>query len=179
MNSKDEKRAQETALATNKQLLRESEAHMYFELKPLILNWLRFKLHIVFKKKDPGTRKSMTKSIYGNEHSVTYKQCLFGKVDHIVLSRLKGYKDLIQYIEKDLKGKYLACKIYYDPEGNGNFSVLCRRYYKGGLEEVNDPVITEEDVKTLFFSVEKNRLVIHETKPEEPDFKALVSEALE
>lgn len=176
MKRQDEKEAYEAQVAANKKFIAEKKAHMTRDLKLLITDHLVFKLHMAFKKRDANS-KSVKRSIYGNEHSVTYDQCFFGKVDCIVLDRKKGYNDLIRYIEQDLKGQYIECKIYMD-DGTRKFPRLCRKYHKGSRVLEDDPALSEEDVKLLYFTTEKGLLVIHETKPEEPDFKALMAEAL-
>lgn len=182
MNRNEESAAYEAQVAVNKEILKETHAHQMQDLKLLLSLKKQFitKLHMVFKKRDKESR-SIKRSIYGNEHSVTYSQCLFHKVDCIVLDRKKGYYDLVRYVEQDLKGQYIECKLYYD-DGSGNFNKLCRKWHKGGLVLKEDPEFSDEDVKVLYFTVKNSRLHITE-KPEESevqntDFKQLVSEAL-
>lgn len=179
MSRTNEREEYEASLAANKKILSSNRAHSNRELKPLLLQYLQFKLYMVFPRKSPGGI-NITKTIYGNEHQVTYKQCLFHKVPNITLNRLKGYMDLIRYVEEDLKGKYLTCKIYHDANGDRSFPALCRHYYKGGLEEQQDPVIDEKEEKVLYYRVQDDKVIILENKPEEIDinFQTLVIEQL-
>lgn len=178
VNRLQEKAAYEAQVAANKEILKEDHAHKMHDLKQVLSlrKYFRFKLHMVLKKRD-GSNRYIKRSIYGNEHSVTYDQCLFAKVDCIVLDRAKGYNDLIRYVEEDLKGQYIECKIYQD-DGSQKFAHLCRRYSRGGLVHKSDPELGEEDVKVLYFATQKDRLLILEEKPEEPDFRTLVNKAL-
>lgn len=142
------------------------KAHATKDLKFLLLPYLSFRAYVIF------TGKEKKKShFYGNEHQCTYNQCLFGKIPHIQLRRLKGYTDLVNLIENNYKGKYLTAKIYMRDPQTGQFDILCREYFKGGLQECNDPVIDENEMRTLFYYIKKNYVIITETDPALEDFK--------
>lgn len=155
-----------------------NKAHIERKIKPLLTPWLNFKLHMKFT----GTGHERT--IFGNEHQCTYNQCFHGKVKEIVLNRKKGYIGLVHYIEKDLKGKLIKAKIF-TRDANGEFEILCRSYYKGGLMlPTNDPVLSEDEGLILYHQRKKSeedgieRLVILEENPEAINFKDLIDKSL-
>ncbi len=136
-----------------------NKAHLHREIKSLLIPWLTFKLYIKFSDRKRTGEPQKKRTFYGNEHQCTYDQCFYKKIDRIILRRHKGYNDLIHLVEHTLKGKYLSAKIYMRGD-DGNFDVLCREYFKGGLAQVNDPVLSEDEIRELYFMVQENRLII-------------------
>ena len=134
----------------------------------------QFRLYIKF-----NNGKIMT--LYGHEHDCTYKQCLFAHQAQIILSRPKGYYALVNYIENTKKGLYQKAIIYKREPGEERFNTICRRYFKGIIEEQKDPVFTDTDLLVLDYQIVNNRVVIKtpgSAAAELPDFKEEISKAL-
>jgi hypothetical protein len=141
------------------------KAHATYDLRMLLIPWLQFKAVVTFKANPSyGTSAAVKKTFYGDEHSCTYKQCLAGHVDKIVLNRLKGYTALIDMVENiNFKKSYVKVYFYGRSPQTGNFDILHRYYYEGKLSDqrVNDPVLDSINVeKNLDFKVSGNRLLL-------------------
>lgn len=150
-------------------------AHRNQDLKQLLIleRHLSFRLYVVFPKSHPGKHRNPGRHFYGNEHRVTYKQCLYGRVPHIALDKVQGYTALIRLVEEQMKGQWLTAQIYSrSDESSIDFDVLHREYYKGGLDKCDDPVLTEQHNKKLWFSTKENRLQLLDTDPALIDFKS-------
>jgi hypothetical protein len=145
-----------------------TRAHLERDIKFLLMPWFSFRAYIRFTGRDKKRGH-----FYGNEHQVTYNQCLFQKVPAIQLRKSKGYNDLIRFIEQDLKGKIVSAKIYRRDAGSADFNVLCREYFKGGLnmETLNDPVLSDDEGHFLYYLVKNGRVEITEEDPSKIDFK--------
>lgn len=157
----------QTQAVNNRQIIAQMKHHQTLDLRGLLLPWLSFKLWIQFKPSaEYRTSTSATRTMYGDEHSCTYSQCLNRWVDHILLDRIKGYNALIDLIERgNFKGTYLNAKLY-GKDDSGQWSILHRHYRNGKLdvERLADPVIdSDKQFRKLFFTVESNKLVISET----------------
>jgi hypothetical protein len=152
-----------------------TRAHLERDIKFLLIPWFSFRAYVQFSGRD---RKKG--HFYGNEHQVTYNQCLHRKVPAIVLRKEKGYTDLIHFIEHSIKGKFLSAKIYMREPGCQDFNTLCREYYKGGLNSttLQDPQLAEDEGFNLYYQVKEGRLMILEEDPNAIDFKAEISENL-
>ena len=134
----------------------------------------QFRLYIKF-----NNDKIMT--LYGHEHDCTYKQCLFAHQPQIILSRPKGYNALVNYVEHTKKGQYKKAIIYMRQPGEEKFNKICRRYFKGAIEEQNDPLFTDTDLLVLDYQVINNRVVIKtpgSAAEELPDFRKEIDNAL-
>jgi hypothetical protein len=159
-------------LSTNAYLSLE-RAHSSLDLRALLLPWLRFRAVITFKASPQrGTGVATKKVFYGDEHGVTYKQCLTGHANTggkntakvILLDRYKGYNALVNKIEGDLRGQYIKI-LLFGRDGSNEFNILHRAYYNNRLnkETVNDPILApSEQYKELHFKVANCRLVIFE-----------------
>jgi len=168
----------ETSPGYLEEIMTSSRPHDEKNLKLLLIPYLSFRLYVKFQKQHPGNYPNPTRTFYSNEFRVTYKQCLFGKVPDIKLFKQAGYQALIDYVENGIKGKYLSAKIYMRDAETGAFDTLCREYYKGGLEKQNDPLLSEDEVQILYYSVKNGKLVIEKTNPNEIDFKSEVNNQL-
>lgn len=141
-----------------------NKAHMTRELKYLLLDHFQFRAHINFKNKKKF-------SPYGNEHQCTYNQLLAGRMPNILLDREKGYTDLIRLIENSYRGKYNTAAIYMRHPATNEFDILCRRYMNGEAEEINDPVIPDENkFLTLYYYIKEGRVIIDTVDPSTLDF---------
>jgi hypothetical protein len=156
-----------------------TRAHVEREIKILLLPYLQFRLYVRYTGRDKKVGH-----YYGNEHQVTYNQCLFKRVPHINLYKKKGYNDLVRMIEEQLRGKYISAKLYRKSDPSKEvFDILCREYYKGELNPntINDPILSEDEIRILYYEVFKGRVVIQLTPPENPDdinFKQLMNDSL-
>jgi hypothetical protein len=149
-----------------KQKLLELKAQGTNDIKYLLTPYLSFRAYVVFKAVHKSRRH-----FYGNEHECTYNQLLHQHLPFIVLRKSKGYWDLVNYIEKTLKGKYQSAAIYMRSIPGGKFDVLCRRYFKGALQDHDDPLLSEDEGFKLFYLIQNGRVVISETDPNSIDFK--------
>jgi hypothetical protein len=174
MNRKEYQESRKTELEQNLQTITMSKAKDTNDIKPLLRHWLSFRLYIVFKSPYKTSRW-----LYGNEHRCTYNQCLHGKVPNIVLRKSKGYTDLIRLVEKEYKGKYQSATIYGRNAPGGPFDEVCRRYYQGTLQDKNDPLLSDDEGLTLYYSLKEGKLVISETEQKEDysniDFKSEIA----
>lgn len=153
----------------NKEIVKAHKAKHTNNLNLLLQPWCTFRLYVVFKPPEKTRRH-----FYGNEHQCTYYQCLNHHVKEIVMRKKKGYEDLVNLVEKTFKGKYQTAVIYMRENGSDKFEKECRRYYKGGLELKDDPVLSDDEGFTLYFTVKNGLLVIQETDPGKEDFKSLM-----
>lgn len=154
------------------------------DLRRLLRPWYTFRLFIRFNKpifkKGGGSQNSS--HFYGFEESCTYNQCLHGHFKNIVLNKLKGYAECIQLAEEKYKGDYKSATIYSRSVfPGGDFDVEHRQYGKDGIiEKINDPVLTETDSQTIFFSNIGGFLMLHPHKEplniEQIDWQKEVSE---
>lgn len=98
------------------------------------------------------------------------------------MSPLRGYTALINYVERTKKDQYKKAVIYQRLPGAATFENICRRYYKGDVEEINDPVLSEADDYQLDYQVINGRVIIKngDTLPGEelPDFKNEINNSL-
>lgn len=157
----------------SKLMRNETQANLTGDLKYFLLPFFTFRVHVHFKN---PKRKC---HFYGNEHECTYQQLKRGHVPHIVMDKIKGYTGLIKLIEHTWKNKITSAGIYMRLPGEEKFDRLCRRWYNGDWEEIQDPVISHEEAVTiLYYSFEKNKLQIHTTPPEDIDFKTELTNAL-
>jgi len=141
------------------------KAHATFDLRMLLIPWLQFKAVVTFKPNPSyGTAQPVKKTFYGDEHCCTYKQCINGHVENIMLDRLKGYTALIDMVENiNFRKTYIKVYLYGRHPETNNFDTLHRNYFEGKLntDRVNDPAIdTVNQYKKLDFKVTGNRLVI-------------------
>ena len=151
----------------------DQKARQTGDLKHFLKPFFTFRLYIVFKK----NRKKC--HFYGNEHQCTYQQLVHGHVSQIVLSREKGYKDLVELIEKKWKGMYESASIFMREAGDDKFNTLCRRYYLGEVQEIQDPVITpQDDIRKVHYSFEGQIIQLSLAPFELPDFKAEIQNNL-
>lgn len=150
----------------------ELEANQKGNIKYFLQPYFSFRLYVLFSS---NQRKA---HFYGNEHDCTYQQLRHGNVPCIRLDKLKGYTDLLNLVERTWKGKLTKAAIYMRQPGEEKFTILCRRWYLGKLEECQDPVLDENSKQILWYSFEKNRLHILTTPPPAIDFKSEVQHAL-
>jgi hypothetical protein len=176
----------------NQRFLFQEKYHATKELKGLLIPWLYFRLYVYFKKDTSGNKGSGV-HFYSNEHRCSYNQCLHRRVPQIDLDREAGYNGLVQLIEKgSFRGKYKTAIIYSQSVfGSRNFDLLHREYHNGKLvlSTQNDPVFTIGDMlvrnpdrqglvsevqvavkKSLYYTIEHGRLVLHETPVDENNF---------
>lgn len=150
----------------------EQKAHLTRELKFLLIDHFLFRAFFQFKD-----RKKFT--AYGNEHRCTYNQVLAGRVKTIELDREKGYTDLVKLIESGYKGKFNRAALYMRSQDTNDFDITCRLYDASGVIEINDPVLSDaEKIKTLYPSIENNRIIINTQPVELPDFKTILNQKL-
>lgn len=150
----------------------EQKAHLTRELKFLLIDHFLFRAFFQFKD-----RKKFT--AYGNEHRCTYNQVLAGRVKTIELDREKGYTDLVKLVETSYKGKYQRAAIYMRSEETNDFDITCRLYDSHGLIDIQDPVLTEaQKIKTLYPSIQNNRIIICTEPVQLPDFKTILNQKL-
>jgi hypothetical protein len=143
------------------------------DIKHFLKPYFSFRLYVQFKDK---TNK---RHFYGNEHQCTFNQLKFAQVPHIELSRIKGYTDLINLVEVVWKAKTKTAAIYMRPEGSQSFDILCRRYYLGEIQQLNDPLLDDtNDARLLYYYFQANQLFITETNPANIDFKNEINHAL-
>lgn len=158
-------------MTTEKQHLKAATTN---SIQAILLDHFLFKLYIKF-----NNGKTMT--LYGHEHDCTYSQCINGHVDKIVLNRLKGYTALLNYVEHTKKGQYQKAIIYTRQPGEEKFNTICRRYFKGNIEECIDPVLTGAEEIALDFQIINKRVIIRppgDTTDQLPDFKTIVTDSL-
>lgn len=150
----------------------EQKAHLTKEIKFLLLEHFQFRAAISFKNNKKFTA-------YGNEHRCTYNQVLAGRVKTIELDREKGYTDLIKLIETSYNGKYKRAAIYMRSQETNDFDITCRMYDADGVQEINDPVFSDDHrIKTLYPTIENHRIIIHTQPVELPDFKTILNQKL-
>jgi hypothetical protein len=151
--------------------IRQMKFHHTYDLRGLLMPWLRFRAQIVFKPShDHGTSSTRTLTCYGDEHDCTYKQCLAGHVKAIILDRVKGYEALMGYIEgPKCRNKIVSATIYGRSSPDSKLFDLTHRHYdsKGKLVSgdtiVGDPVIEDiERYKQLDYKIDNGLLVIVE-----------------
>ena len=161
-------------MTPNKSSFYEQKDNLTGNLKMLLMPYFSFRLFIKF-----NDRKGQKRHLYGNEHNCTNHQLQQQKVPFILLDKQKGYTDLINLVEKRWQKKYSAAAIYMRPPGEKTFSILCRRYYDGELEECQDPIITPELNQTLYYHFENHRLQLSTfAAPPLPNFKEEINKAL-
>lgn len=95
----------------------------------------RFKVWISFKK-------GGTKTFYGQETSVTYKQINCGHVKEVVFDRKAGYFNCIKMVEQSFKGTYITA-IVFDKKTHKEI----RKYVAGNL--VEESVIEWTEANTI------------------------------
>jgi hypothetical protein len=151
----------------NQKLIAERKAHNTGNLKHFLTPYFMFRAYIVFKPENGDKKYSKKFHPYGNEHSVTYNQLRYGKIDLIVLDRMKGYTDLIKLIERNYHHHYLRAQIYMRLPGQEGFNTLCRDYNeRSELVECQDPTLTPEQEKlTLYYYVHAGMVTVTETDP--------------
>lgn len=147
---------------TKKQIaeLQDQKARQTNNIKHFLKPWLSFRMAVVYKG---GKRVHL----YGNEHGVnSYNQLIYGHVPFIVLSRNKGYTDLLKYYEKE-SNSILSATIYMREKVGEVFSVKCRAWYQGDEPlEINDPVIDAgNDQRILYYYIDEKRNIIFSEKP--------------
>jgi len=126
----------------------------------LLRPYYSFRLFVKFVKPfydGKGNRKDSS-HFYGLENVCTYNQCLHGHVENIFLDKEMGYRNCIKMAEEkfrheDGKPKYRLAQLYERLEfPDGKFNRLCREYnHKGEIVEVQDPVITADSNRILYF----------------------------
>jgi len=157
---------------TNPNPEQDTKARLTGDLKHFLKPYFSFRLYVQFKK---DKKKS---HFYGNEHQCTFSQLKHAQVPNILMSKLKGYTDLISLEKKWNKDLY-AATIYMRPADHQPFDTICRSWYKGEVKEINDPLITEEnDNRTLYYFFQNNNLFITTEDPAAVDFKTTITNAL-
>jgi hypothetical protein len=154
----------------NKEIIKQYKAMQTNNLNLILQPWCSFRLYVVFKP-PAKTRRHF----YGNEHQCTYNQCMNHHVKNILMRKKKGYNDLVNLVEKTYRGKYQTAVIYMREPGKDKFELECRRYYNGGLEKQNDPILSDDEGFTLYFTIKNGLLVIQETNPEDEDFRGMMT----
>lgn len=156
--------------ATNRRLIFTHKAHATFDLRGLLIPWLTYKVYFRLKPSERhGTKQVHSKTMYGDEHSCSYKQCMAGYAKEITLDRTKGYQELIDLVERKMKGQHISAKIYGRDPDTDAFDHLHRVYINGKIEKerVNDPVIDPlYQYRTIYFKIEKDRLILSDKSPE-------------
>lgn len=150
------------------------KASIYKRIDLILQPYYQFRLYVKFNNDE-------TKTLYGREENCTYEQCIHLHTDKINLSRLKGYTELLNYVEKTKKGQYKKAIIYMREPGAEKFNTVCRRYYNGQIEEINDPVLNDDDFLILDYQIINGRVVIKtpgSAAEDLPDFKTEVNKSL-
>lgn len=150
------------------------KAHQLRDLAFFLKPYFSFRAYINF-----GGPNKKRNHFYGHEHQCTYNQLLHGHCENIVLSKAKGFNDLVHFIS-NLKERYVSASIYMRTEQGGPFGVLCYEWYKGALTKHYEPVLSDDEVKILYFEIVKGQVIIREKPKEEIaiDFKAEIEAAL-
>ncbi len=161
----------------NLQELQRLQASQTNDIRILLQPWLSFRLYIVFMQKNNPKEKSR-RHFYGHEHQCTYNQCVHGMIPNITLRRKKGYEALVEMVEKTYKGKYQSATIYMRSQKGGPFDVLCREYYKGGLQKKNDPLLSDDEGFILYYHSKNGKLEIIEQDPGTIDFAKEINDRL-
>lgn len=151
------------------------KAHFLKDLRLLIAaDFFYFRAKITFQDK-----KEL--NCYGDEHSVSYKQCLAGFAKEIELDATKGYTALLQFIERHGKaGNIRVAKVFGRDNLGDGFNTVHRVFTRGKWGQINDPVIpADQNTRILDFIVNKSHVEITGLREKElPDFKAEVAMAL-
>lgn len=141
------------------QEMQDREARQTGNLKHFLKPYLTFRMAVVFKNENRT-------HLYGNEQGInSYKQLICGHVEYIKLSRLKGYTELLKYYERESRD-IVSAAIYMRQKDEGLFTIKCRAWYKGEVQEINDPVIDEgNDERIFYYQVDKNLNIIFSETP--------------
>lgn len=137
----------------------DQKARQTNNLKHFLKPHLTYRMAVVYKN---GKRVHL----YGNEQGISsYNQLIYGHVDFIKLSRIKGYTDLLKYYEKESRG-IVSAAIYMRQKNENLFTIKCRAWYNGEVQEINDPLIDgSNDERILFYQVDKSRNIIFSELP--------------
>jgi hypothetical protein len=134
-------------------------AHFEKNIKLLLQPYFEFRLYITFRLDDGRAGKK--RHFYGNEHSCTYQQVLFGKVPFIAMDKHKGFMELVGLVEGPYRGQYIGAKIFGREPGKDTFDILHRDYLRGEIKMRNDPKFPIDDQKyNLKYTIENNKIVI-------------------
>lgn len=154
------------------------------DIARLLRPFYSFRLFVKFVKPfyDKNGNRKDANHFYGIENVCTYNQCLHGHVENIFLDKEMGYRNCIKMAEQKFIGPdgaplYRLAQIYMREQfPDGKFNTLCREYnHKGEIVEQQDPVITPETNKTLYFLESSGYLTLTEEPiPTAEDFKQLV-----
>lgn len=134
------------------------------DIKHFLKSFFMFRAYIKY-------RNGKVVHLYGNEHQVTLQQLVHNRVPSIIMDREKGYTELVTHLERKIK-EFSVGAIYQRHPEKKDFSIICRRYYNGQLEECQDPVIPEnQKILTLYYYFKNNLPVISTDNPANQDFK--------
>lgn len=155
------------------------KAHLTKDLRLLLSSdFFYFRAQIKFyqPEKTPLT-------MYGDEHSVTYKQCVAGYAKQIELNATKGFKSLVDYIDKHSVargGNIVSAQIYGRDDVTQPFDTIHRIFGRGKWLEKNDPIIpVDMNFRILDFKIERNRVEVTGLRDKNsPDFKNEIANAL-
>lgn len=182
---KEQEMLQQTAL----QHMAMDRAKYENDIAVLLRPWYSFRVFVKFKKAFYGKRgeRKDSQHFYGLEHAVSYRQCLYGHAKNIVLNKKQGFDHCVEMAEEKFAGRFYSLRIYSRSVfPDGTFDQLHRLYDEKGniirqipgeggeAIELVDPVITEEDNRTLYFSIKNGML----TTLSEENFEELVNENL-
>jgi hypothetical protein len=165
------------------------------DITRILRPYFSFRVFFKFKKANFNKRtgdKMDTIHRYGFENKCSYKQCLHGHADHILLDKNRGLNHCIQMAESQFKGSFYKAIIYTrSVTPGGDFDITLREYdQKGNFIFNNEALIQEltapEQNKNLYFKIETGGLIKLLENPEhaEPvptgeEFRQLITNSLQ